>query len=112
MTHVNTETLNSLKSIMADDFSLLIDTYLKDSHRRIQDLSELIGSEDNELLRRIVHSFKGSSLNLGAEQLASICNDIELRATNGLANNLDADLASIKTEFLAVENQLKSMILN
>ncbi len=73
MEHLDYDTLDTLKQVMEDDFSLLIDTFVQDSTSRISTLREIIQREamqnavmqspEADLIRRAAHSLKGSSSN-------------------------------------------------
>lgn len=108
MEHLDYDTLNTLKQVMEDDFALLIDTFVQDSTDRISTLREVIKGTDADLIRRAAHSFKGSSSNIGALQLSTLCASVEKKA---LANNLEglaSDLDSIEHEFAQVLALLRS----
>jgi HPt (histidine-containing phosphotransfer) domain-containing protein len=103
MKHLNGETLNTLKDVMEDDFTLLIDTFIQDSSERICTLQRAIQNNDTDAIRRAAHSFKGSSSNIGAPQLAALCSALEKKV---LANNFDGlsdDLYGIEQEFAQVQ---------
>lgn len=108
MEHLDYNTLHTLKHVMEDDFALLIDTFVQDSNDRIQTLHRVIARAEVDLIRRAAHSFKGSSSNIGAPYLASLCSALEKKA---LANNFDGltdDLRAIEEEFSQVETLLRS----
>lgn len=71
--------LAELRSIMGDDFQLLVDTFIADSEQRIVALQQAVDIADAELLRTAAHSFKGSSLNISAHKLTAFCKDLEDR---------------------------------
>ena len=71
--------LAELRSIMGDDFQLLVDTFINDSEQRIVALQQAVETADAELLRTSAHSFKGSSLNISAQKLTELCKNLEDR---------------------------------
>ena len=108
MEHLDYDTLNTLKQVMEDDFALLIDTFVQDSTERIRTLRDVIQGTEADLIRRAAHSFKGSSSNIGAQQLSALCSALEKKA---LANNFDglsSDVDEIEREFAQVVISLKS----
>jgi len=108
MEHLDYDTLNTLKQVMEDDFELLIDTFVLDSNDRIQTLHRVIKDNQADLIRRAAHSFKGSSSNIGAPRLASLCSALEKKV---LTNNFDGlldDLRAIEREFAQVEILLRT----
>jgi histidine phosphotransfer protein HptB len=104
--HLDYDALNALKDVMEDDFGLLIQTYLKDSTDRLVSLRQLILSENADLIRRTAHSFKGSSSNLGAVYLATLCSMVERKAMDQHFETLAADLARMEAEFVLVRQKM------
>jgi HPt (histidine-containing phosphotransfer) domain-containing protein len=84
---------------MEEEFSTLIDTFLKDSAQRLQVLKH---ADDTQLILEAAHSFKGSSSNMGAIRLAELCHELEQRAkTHDLSENSSL-IADIEHEFALV----------
>jgi histidine phosphotransfer protein HptB len=102
--------LNSLKEVMEDDFVFLVETFLADSSERISKLGSIIESGDADAIRRSAHSFKGSCGNLGAMQLAKLCEQLEHKGLKGELIGVSSDLTNIEEAFLIVERQLKAYI--
>ncbi|MDC0662166.1 Hpt domain-containing protein [Marinobacter sp. SS21] len=71
--HLDHEALAELKEVMEDEFDVLITTYLADSQDRIATLRASLENQDAEALTKAAHSFKGSSVNIGAPQLGELC---------------------------------------
>jgi histidine phosphotransfer protein HptB len=107
MEHLDHETLHTLKQVMEDDFSLLIDTFIQDSAERIASLHSLIQGSDIDLIRRAAHSFKGSSSNIGAQYLSALCSAVEKKALANRFDGLADDLAGIEQEFAKVKVSLR-----
>lgn len=76
MEHFDVVALNNLKTLMGDGFPDLIAAYVKSS----SDMRDLIINDntDFETMVYAIHSLKGSSGNMGAMKLFSMCQDIEL----------------------------------
>jgi histidine phosphotransfer protein HptB len=106
LVHVDYDTLNNLRDIMEDDFRLLIETFIQDSHDRVTTLLQCAGTEELDSLRRAAHSFKGSCSNIGAVYLAQLCADVEAHALAGNNATMKSDVANIQQEFLTVESVL------
>lgn len=109
MNHLDYDALNTLKDVMEDDFSLLIDTFIQDSTERLQKLQTIITSGNADLIRRAAHSFKGSSSNVGATNLSSLCAALERKALEGNLVDLDESLRSIEEEFARVQILLQEL---
>ena len=81
--HIDPVMLLTLQEIMEDEYPSLLDTYLNDCDERLRLLQAALGDADPHALREAAHSFKGSSRNLGASQLAELCQQLELCGQNG-----------------------------
>ena len=96
---INHDTLNTLKEIMEDEFSSLLDSYLEDAPTLFNELKQAAKSADIEVMVRAAHTLKSSSSNLGATLLSGIAFDIEklgkdskLQEASRLIPNLEAAL--------------------
>lgn len=77
ISHIDTEQLAELKEVLEDEFGVLIDTYITDAQLRLRLIQQGINSQDYEAVRLAAHSLKGASANLGAIQLADLCEKLE-----------------------------------
>jgi HPt (histidine-containing phosphotransfer) domain-containing protein len=84
---LNLETLESLKEYADPEdpefLRDLIRAYLADAEKRLPEIREAARKADHEGLRRLAHTFKGSSLNIGAEALAGLMQGLESEAKLG-----------------------------
>lgn len=105
--HLDEQALQELKGIMGSDFPLLVQTFLTDSRQRIAAVSAALDTDDSDALRRAAHSFKGSSSNLGALELAAICQQLEDHGRDGETGaDCPALLSQLAQEFHYVEHEL------
>lgn len=86
----------------------LIDLYLEDAPRRVAVMQESLAKRDWLSVKREAHNLRGSSGNLGALQMARICNEIEgiesgnlFASTAALLNCLGLELERVVHIFLA-----------
>lgn len=107
--HLDMEALAQLKSIMGDEFSMLIETFGNDSVVRIECIRDAIASGDPEEIRRAAHSFKGSASNMGAPVLTGLCRDLEDLGHNGETAGSEELLAQIEAEFAQVRQALANL---
>src|SRR5690606_31919502 len=75
--HFDDAILATFKDVMGDDFPHLIDTFIHDTDERIRHLHTAMPAGETASIRRTAHSLKGSSSNIGAAQLATLCSVIE-----------------------------------
>jgi HPt (histidine-containing phosphotransfer) domain-containing protein len=106
MDHLDQQALATLKDVMEDDFSLLVNTFLQDSENRLKTLNSLIDSDNQDAIRRAAHSFKGSCGNVGAPILASLCAELEKKAVANDIDNIKHNIDLIKTEYEIVKSLL------
>lgn len=106
---LDTEILVMLKDVMEDEFPVLIETYLADGAVRISALRDALAAQDADTVRKTAHSFKGSSSNIGAAQLAQLCMVIEDSAHKGQLAGLDSMLDEVEQEFVAVRQSLSEL---
>lgn len=109
MEHLDYETLNTLRQVMEDDFGLLIDTFIQDSNDRILILREVVSGSEADPIRRAAHSFKGSSSNIGALRLTTLCLALEKKAMANNLAQLELDLLEIEQEFAQVQELLRRL---
>lgn len=107
--HLNHGTLEILRDVMGDEFPVLISTFINDADEHIQRLHASLASQDSDAVRRAAHSFRGSCHNLGAAQLASLCEHVEERALEGELGGLSDYLAKIEQEFSQVVRLLNEL---
>lgn len=103
---VKADMIEELKDILAEDFTVLVDSYLDDAQRRITMLKDAIANCDAELVRTEAHSLKGSSLNLGAQLLPSLCAEMEDLGKAGALSGIESLFSKVEIEFARVEFEL------
>jgi HPt (histidine-containing phosphotransfer) domain-containing protein len=100
--------LNVLQAVVeivgADEPSVvvdLIDTFLTDSQRQVDELRRSFASGDIKNVHRLAHSMKSSSATFGAMALSRICEALERSARDNCADGSCRDAI----EALAAEHQ-------
>ncbi|MCK5918101.1 MAG: Hpt domain-containing protein [Cocleimonas sp.] len=79
---IDQDIFNTLKENMEDLLPILIDAFLEDSAILLQDIQKGIDSNDIGIISTATHTIKSSAKNIGAEQMASYCIDIEEKIEN------------------------------
>ncbi len=101
---VNMERLRKV-SLEDDEFLLeLLETYLADAVKQRAELAEAQRGEDLNLLADRAHRIKGGASNLGAESLASLCEQLEKSAKRGesrsdLSQAVQAEMDRVSERF-------------
>jgi HPt (histidine-containing phosphotransfer) domain-containing protein len=85
----------------------LIDLYLTDAAAKMVALREALAASDEPTLRRLAHCLRGSSGNLGAHRMASLCKELEhaggdwRRTAEGLLLGLEREFERVRVIFAA-----------
>ena len=86
---IDLATFEELQHTAGSDFvKELIDAFLEEAPRMIDELSSAITARDAERFRRAAHSLKSNSLTFGARALGAMARDLELQ---GLSAKPEAD---------------------
>ncbi|MFB4393854.1 Hpt domain-containing protein [Pseudomonas sp. LS_2] len=107
MTEMNIDhkVLSDLQEVMEDGYLQLLETFLEDSQRRLNQLHE---AKDADELGLAAHSFKGSSSNMGAVGLARLCQQLEDRVRQQPLYGIEDLINRIDLEFLEVQHFYRS----
>lgn len=109
--HLDESILNELEALLEDDFVDLIETFLADAKVRLDELSQTVESTVADDIRRAAHSFKGSSLNVGATGLSALCKEMEDFARDGRTVYSKDILSKIKAELVVVDQLFRNRYL-
>ena len=77
------ESLKELESCAPGLSRKVVDAFLEDTPRRLEDIEQALLGHSAEKLSRVAHTLKGSSSNLGARAFVRICAELE----NSVAGN-------------------------
>ena len=90
MPDMDQDMLAELQDIMGADFATLVESWRRDTRNRMSAIEQAL---DATALRQTAHSLKGSSSNLGARCVVSVCIELEklanLKDLAGAAAQLD-----------------------
>ncbi|WP_108124463.1 Hpt domain-containing protein [Saccharospirillum mangrovi] len=111
--HLDEATLADLRILLEAEFNDLIEAFLSDGQQRHADLQEQAQQNpiDADRIRRTAHSFKGSSLNVGATALAALCRQLEDSASAGDLTGAQTLVAEIGTELAELDRLLREHYL-
>lgn len=104
--------LSVVEMIGADEPAVildLIDTFLMDSAKQIDELDSTLASGDFKTLHRMAHSLKSSSATFGAMYLSGLCQSLELSARDQCADGTCASkVSAIRREHAIVVDALQA----
>ena len=98
--HIDHKVLSDLQEVMEDGYLQLLETFLEDSEKR---LDQLHGAKDAGELGLAAHSFKGSSSNMGAVGLADLCSQLEERVRHQPLYGIEDLINRIDQEYVEVQ---------
>ena len=109
--HLDEAILEELKALLEEDFPDLIETFLIDGRHRVDELVATVNSGVAEDIRQSAHSFKGSTLNVGASYLSQLCRELEDLARAGSTQGSKRLLDLIEKEFSQVNRLMRQRFL-
>ncbi len=84
----------------------LIDTYLRELPRMIDQLRDAVEAGDREVLHRVAHTLKSSSASLGALPLSMMCAELEDRSRESIPADAGEVIEALDAERVAVHAAL------
>jgi CheY-like chemotaxis protein len=84
----------------------LIDTYLHELPRMIDQLRASLETDDREVLHRVAHTLKSSSASLGAFPLSMMCAELEDRSRESIPVDAGEVIEALDSERVAVHDAL------
>ena len=87
----------------------LIEMYKEQTPESILLIEKFITQEEGQSLKEAAHTLKGTCLNLGFEQIAHICLEIEQSASHRNFKNAHNLLENLKSEHKSVCQHLKDL---
>jgi HPt (histidine-containing phosphotransfer) domain-containing protein len=107
--HLNPELLDELRMVMGTEFATLLRAFITDSDQRMAAIDDALRTADAEQLRRAAHSLKGSTGNMGAEQMAELCRQLEELARSDATQNGAVLLEQLRAEFAQVQREISAL---
>ncbi|WP_449434251.1 Hpt domain-containing protein [Pseudomonas putida] len=110
--NIDLKVLRELREVMEDGYLQLLETFLEDSERRLSQLHEAKSAAE---LGLAAHSFKGSSANMGAVELARLCQLLEdrvrqrpLYGIEDLVNRIDQEYHEVQRFYRAERERVSA----
>jgi HPt (histidine-containing phosphotransfer) domain-containing protein len=108
--HLDFAVVDMLKDIMGDDFQLLLQTFVADVPIRLQDLNTCLEQGDIPGMEKPAHTLKGSSANMGAILLSSICAELVDQIRAGNVPEPEQMVRKIEQETEVVQDLIKNLL--
>jgi two-component system sensor histidine kinase/response regulator len=111
---VNRAALEKIRALSADRGDALVQkvihAYVGDTPQQLRALHVAVDSNDTGGVRRIAHTLKSASANVGAEALAALCKSMEHLGRTDTTQGADTLLADMEDEFQAVRHSLTALL--
>jgi HPt (histidine-containing phosphotransfer) domain-containing protein len=104
---------DSLKEVFEDDPGLardLITMFRTDMEDRLRNCNRFIAEEDRAELKRLFHSIKGSSRQMGAGQMAELAAEMERVAGTAELASLGDQLLALEEAFRVLQNSISATL--
>ncbi|MFM1852452.1 MAG: hypothetical protein RIS54_2136 [Verrucomicrobiota bacterium] len=108
---IDPESIENLRSLNPGDndefLREIVGIFLEDTPKRLDELTECLGTQDVRRFTRAAHSIKGGSANLGAMALRAAAEKLEhTSAQDGLANINDL-ISEVQQQFALAKAELE-----
>jgi signal transduction histidine kinase/DNA-binding response OmpR family regulator/HPt (histidine-containing phosphotransfer) domain-containing protein len=111
---VNRAALEKIRMLSRDRGDALVQkviaAYVDDTPQQLSTLRRAIDGMDTGNVRRIAHTLKSASANVGAEALAALCKEMEYLGRADTTEGADAILSDMEQEFQAVRSSLTALL--
>jgi HPt (histidine-containing phosphotransfer) domain-containing protein len=105
--------LEQLQATLGGSFAnlvLLIESFLEEAPKLLEELHQSQSAKDAQGLRRAAHSLKGNSVDFGALSLAALCRQLENEARENHLDGLVDLIAQIDAAYPLVELALRDIL--
>ncbi len=106
-TYIDSNVINNLKNIMGDNLSELIQKFIQRSTILVDEI--MADKKNLEKIKFNIHSLKGSSGNIGANELCRLCELIENLVRSKQVDKIESFLIILKHELAGVYKELDSL---
>ena len=103
-------TFAELKTTVGADFiGELIDAYLDDTPKLINELAESLAQQDVTKFGRTAHSIKSSSASLGALPLSWLAKELEMMGKQGNLSEAESKVKHLQESYFQVQHKLEEL---
>ena len=112
---LNRQALENIRALSRTDGDALLErviqAFVGETPRQLTAMREAIAGADAEALRKVAHSLKSGSANVGADGLAQLCKDMEKLGRAGSTKGAAPLLQQMQQAFLAVRESLSAILV-
>lgn len=111
---INRHALDNIRALSKERGDALVQkvvaAFVDDTPQHLHTLRRAIAGLDSGSLRKVAHSLKSSSANVGAEALAQMCKDMETLGKTDTTEGAASILTDMEQEFQAVRHSLNAIL--
>jgi HPt (histidine-containing phosphotransfer) domain-containing protein len=112
---INRAALDAIRALSKDGGDALVQkvvaAYVDDTPQHLQTLRRAISGDDPTSVRKVAHSLKSASANVGAQKLAQLCKEMEHLGRAETTEGADVILTDMEQEFQAVRESLTALLV-
>jgi len=110
MSVIDRATFDELKEISGEDFiNELIDTFLEDAPKLIQEMKAALDLNNADTFRRAAHSMKSNAATFGAGQLSVLAKELETLGKENRLHETGDKLKALEEAFVPVRDELRNL---
>jgi len=111
---INERALDAIRALSSEHGDVLLNrvvsAWVDDTPRCLLDLHQALADRDAPKLRKVAHSLKSASANVGADGFARLCRQLEQRGRDGNIIGASGILNDMEQEFHAVRSSLHALL--
>jgi HPt (histidine-containing phosphotransfer) domain-containing protein len=111
---INRAALEKIRALSRERGDALVEkviaAYVDDAPQQLKGLRGAIDGMNTDNVRRIAHTLKSASANVGAEALAALCKEMEHLGRAATTEGADEILSDMEREFQAVRHSLTAIL--
>jgi len=109
---IDADIFNEVRELMEEDMGNFIETFVGNSPKMIQQITEGLDTGDIESVYLSAHQLKGGSGSIGAMKLSDLAFQIEKAGKAGETDIIPELVKQLREEYQVVEAELKNLSLN
>lgn len=100
--------ISELKESLEDDFSEIIGIYVNSTSNIIKEMKQAFSAANHAEIKRLAHSLKSSSANVGAIKISSLAKELENQLMKNNVSKIDDKIDEINKLFVSISPSLKN----
>ena len=104
---IDEKTFDELKQMSGAEFiNELIDTFLEDSPKLIEEMESALKANNVDSFRRAAHSLKSNAATFGASELFALAKELEMLGKENRLNEIGDRLKALEESYESVREEL------